>query len=401
MLATAVYYFARYYFRTHDKDQEVVPKLREEAPALQKDLVRETATLELVKEEKHTAEDRVEPKAPIAESAPVKPLEKPREEKPAPVKDLRSALANTRSSMFGRFKEALLNKPRLSEDDFEYLEEVLYTSDLGPHTVQRLVEAIGNRLSAEDRADLEKVRLALKNEMLTIFSELNEEHAGDPEFKEMDAVDKFIKQSAVKHKPLVWMVVGVNGAGKTTSIGKLASRAQSIGLKTLVVAGDTFRAAAEDQLKIWSERAGADTFSPEGVKDPSAVVFDGLAMAKSKDYDFVIIDTAGRLHTQTNLMEELKKMKRVMEKVAEGTPHEVMLVLDANSGQNAMVQAKTFSEALDVTGVVLTKLDGTAKGGVAVGLAYELGLPIRLIGVGEGVEDLRPFHHQEFVDSII
>jgi fused signal recognition particle receptor len=193
----------------------------------------------------------------------------------------------------------------------------------------------------------------------------------------------------------------VNGAGKTTTIGKLARRFAQSGRRVLVAAGDTFRAAAADQLKIWTDRAQVEIFSPENVTDPSAVAFMAVEAAQGGGFDIVIIDTAGRLHTQKNLMEELRKMKRVMQKKIESAPHEVLLVLDANSGQNALVQAREFHQALGVTGVVLTKLDGTAKGGVAVGLACELQIPIKLIGVGEGIEDLRRFSSREFVDSIL
>ena len=202
-------------------------------------------------------------------------------------------------------------------------------------------------------------------------------------------------------KPAVWMVVGVNGAGKTTSIGKLAAHLARSGKKVLVAAGDTFRAAAGNQLKVWTERAQVEIFSPDGVKDPSAVAYDAIAKAKAQGYDVVIIDTAGRLHTQANLMEELKKMKRVMGKVIAEAPHETLIVLDANSGQNALLQAKEFHQALILSGVILTKMDGTAKGGVAVGIANELKIPIRLIGVGEKIGDLRPFSSKDFADSIL
>ncbi len=194
--------------------------------------------------------------------------------------------------------------------------------------------------------------------------------------------------------------MGVNGAGKTTSIGKIAARLAQDGKRVLVAAGDTFRAAAESQLKVWTERAQVEIFSPQGVNDPSAVAFDAVAKAKAQNYDVVLIDTAGRLHTQVNLMEELKKVQRVIKKVIPEAPHETLLVLDGNSGQNALIQAKQFHQALQVTGIVLTKMDGSSKGGVAVGIAYEIKVPIRFIGIGEKVQDLRPFSAKEFVDSI-
>jgi fused signal recognition particle receptor len=197
------------------------------------------------------------------------------------------------------------------------------------------------------------------------------------------------------------MIVGVNGAGKTTTIGKLAQQFAEQGYKTMVAAGDTFRAAAQSQLGVWAERAGVELFSPPGVTDPAAVAFEALTIAKKKNMDVVIIDTAGRLHTQTHLMEELKKIKRVMAKIDPKAPHKTLLVLDASTGQNALLQAKMFHEALQVDGVILTKMDGTAKGGVVVGLSYELKLPIFFIGVGETAHDLKPFNSVEFVNGIL
>ncbi len=211
----------------------------------------------------------------------------------------------------------------------------------------------------------------------------------------------FTSESQTKNKPEVWMIVGVNGAGKTTTIGKMAHKLASSGKTVLVAAGDTFRAAAGEQLRVWSERAKVEIFSPEGVDNPSAIAFDACKQAQAKGFDYLIIDTAGRLHTQKNLMDELKKVKRVVDKSQAGAPHQMLLVLDANAGQNALIQAQEFHAALGVSGVVLTKLDGTAKGGMAVAVAAELGLPIQLIGVGEKQDDLRPFNSQEFVDAII
>lgn len=323
-------------------------------------------------------------------------------QRPTP-KPLSAALVNTRSSFFGRLKSMFTSRQTLSANELEDLEEILYTSDLGPQTVQRLMDAVEARLKSEGGSGFEAVRDALKTEMLTIFRHREPAtihpatiHHGSEEYLEG------LEQLGIwDHKPAVIMVVGVNGAGKTTTIGKLARRLAQSGRKVLVAAGDTFRAAAGDQLKIWTERAQVEIFHPEGVTDPSAVAFMACQAGQAQGIDVVIIDTAGRLHTQKNLMEELKKMKRVITKQIPSGPHEVLLVLDANSGQNALIQAREFHQSLEVTGVVLTKLDGTAKGGVAVGLAAELGLPIKLIGVGEGVDDLRCFSSREFVDSII
>ncbi len=294
--------------------------------------------------------------------------------------DLRKALKATEENIFGRIK--LLFKANEPLAHLEEIEEVLYTSDLGSVTVQKLMGALVD-MSRKEKTDLAKVRETLKTEMEDVFSKLPSN------------LLRFTKEG-----PTVLMIVGVNGAGKTTSIGKLSAQFASQGKKVLVAAGDTFRAAAGEQLKVWTERAQVEIFSPEGVTDPSAVVFDAVSKAKGQKYDIVIIDTAGRLHTQDNLMEELKKMKRVMARVIPEAPHEVIIVLDANSGQNALIQAKEYNKALSLTGAILTKMDGTAKGGVAVGLANELQIPIKFIGVGERIQDLRSFSPHEFVESI-
>ncbi|MCB0392008.1 MAG: signal recognition particle-docking protein FtsY [Bdellovibrionales bacterium] len=359
-ISTIIYYFARYYFKTSEQDNEVVKSLKEIPPT------------QTVDERKVLQKEPENLKTP----QPIK-------------KELKDALFNTKQGLWGRIKDSFSGKSELNKDDFESLEEILYTSDLGPQTVQRLVEAISEDLDKSEKKDADKVRQALKNEMLNIFQSIQKE--------KQNLLEK-VKNS---HHPFVIMVVGVNGAGKTTTIGKLSNLFASAGLKTMLIAGDTFRAAAREQLDIWSQRADVEIFNPGNVQDPSAVAFDGCSSAKAKNVDVAIIDTAGRLHTQSNLMDELKKMKRVIAKVLPEAPQETLIVLDANSGQNALVQAKMFNEALELTGAVLTKLDGTAKGGVAVGLAYELELPIRLIGVGEGLDDLRNFESSEFVDSII
>lgn len=303
--------------------------------------------------------------------------------------DLREALKKTEENLFGRIRS--LFKADTNNKHLEEIEEILYTSDLGPVTVQRLMGAIEDKLSKKERADYDTVREALKEEIKNIFSGSHSAHAGEGILSKI----QFASEG-----PTVLMIVGVNGAGKTTSIGKISAQLASQGKKVLVAAGDTFRAAAGGQLKVWTDRAAVEIFSPEGVTDPSAVAFDAVAKGKAQGYDVVIVDTAGRLHTQANLMEEIKKMKRVMAKVIPEAPHETLIVLDANSGQNALMQAKEFHNALTLTGAVLTKMDGTAKGGVAVGLAQELQIPIKLIGVGERIQDLRSFSSQEFVNSL-
>jgi fused signal recognition particle receptor len=307
-----------------------------------------------------------------------------------PSQSLKQALTSTEKNLFGRLKT--LFHSETEKKNFEEIEEILYTSDLGTKTVGRLMESVKTQLSRGEKSQIDSIKDALKNEFENIFrqAQIQEPHPQNP-----------MGYLHLHTKPSIWMVVGVNGAGKTTSIGKLAAHLAFAGKKVLVAAGDTFRAAAGNQLKVWTDRAQVEIFSPPNVSDPSAVAFDAISKAKAQGYDVVIIDTAGRLHTQVNLMEELKKMKRVMAKIIPEAPHETLIVLDANSGQNALLQAKQFHEALQLTGVVLTKMDGTAKGGVAVGLAHELQIPIRFIGVGEKIGDLRPFSAKEFVESIL
>ncbi len=337
--------------------------------------------------------------APQVDVAPETPKEEARKVERTP---LSATLAGTRQTFMGRIKSLFGSKPALTSDEMEQLEEILYTSDLGPHTVQRLLEAVESKVKGNGANGYEVVREALKHEMIEIFESLPTRGNGQINRADFEGdLDGLEELNIWSQKPAVIMVVGVNGAGKTTTIGKLARRLAQSGCRVLVAAGDTFRAAAGDQLKIWTERAQVEIFSPEGVTDPSAVAFKACETAKSGGFDVVIVDTAGRLHTQKNLMEELKKMKRVVAKQLPEAPHEVLLVLDANSGQNALIQAREFHQALEVTGVVLTKLDGSAKGGVAVGLAHELKLPIKLIGVGEGIDDLRRFSSEEFVNSIL
>lgn len=302
--------------------------------------------------------------------------------------DLKDALKKTEENLFGRIRQLFKNDA--NNKHLEEIEEILYTSDLGPATVERLMGALHENLSKKERADYEIVRETIKTEIQKIFADSasnSEKHI-------------LSKVNFAAEGPTVLMIVGVNGAGKTTSIGKISAQLAGEGKKVLVAAGDTFRAAAGGQLKVWTDRAQVEIFSPEGVTDPSAVAFDAISKGKAQGYDVVIVDTAGRLHTQANLMEEIKKMKRVMSKVIPEAPHETLIVLDANSGQNALMQAKEFHNALTLTGAILTKMDGTAKGGVAVGLAQELHIPIKLIGVGERIQDLRSFSSREFVDSL-
>jgi fused signal recognition particle receptor len=331
-------------------------------------------------------------KRPLTTTAVETPISTAATSQPETEKEttLKSAMDQTQKNFWGRMTSAF--KSEAAEKNFEELEEVLYTSDLGPKTVEHLMETLREELSSKEKKNIESLRSALKTEFTEIFKRAK--------IQEPNPADKMGYLQSTQ-TPTVWMVVGVNGAGKTTSIGKMSAQMAASGKKVLVAAGDTFRAAAGNQLKTWTDRAQVEIFAPPNVTDPSAVAFDAIAKAKAQNYDLVILDTAGRLHTQANLMEELKKMKRVMTKVIPEAPHEILIVLDASSGQNALIQAKEFHAALGLTGVILTKMDGTAKGGVAVGLANELQIPIRLIGVGEKIGDLRPFSAKDFVDSIL
>ncbi len=293
------------------------------------------------------------------------------------------------SSFFSKIKNLIKTKS-ISEDEIEQIEEVLYTSDLGPKTVQLLMASI----EEVKPKNIDELQSHLKLEISKIVNSAKSpfyEHSND-----------FFNEFRINANGLtVWLVTGVNGAGKTTTIGKIANKLSLDGKKVLLAASDTFRAAATEQLSIWQTRAGVEIFSPPQVKDPSAVAFDAVSRAKAKGFDFVIIDTAGRLHTQKNLMEELKKIKRVIQKVVPEAPHESLIVLDANSGQNAIMQAEQFHQALELSGVILSKMDGTAKGGVVLSLAGELGLPVKLVGVGEKADDLRQFDKKEFVSSLV
>lgn len=305
-------------------------------------------------------------------------------------KNYSRSLSNTRTSVWGRIQKLFSTdsaNPILDE-----IEEILMTADIGPQTVMKMMDEMKETLNKNQLQDVGLVKSFLKTEFNSMLSSVTPETYVKHE--------KLSDRIETKHIPTVILVVGVNGAGKTTSIGKMAAQFANEGKKVLVAAGDTFRAAAGSQLAIWTERAQVEIFSPENVTDPSAVAFDAIQKAKSGAYDVVIVDTAGRLHTQTHLMEELKKVKRVITKVITQAPHEVLLVLDANQGQNALMQAKEYHQALEITGVILTKMDGTAKGGVAIGLANEIKKPIKLIGLGEKINDLELFQKDKFVEAL-
>ena len=295
---------------------------------------------------------------------------------------IKGALSKTRQRWRQGLESLIHGRKAIDADLLEHLEEILLSADLGVRTAERLLSGLRNRLGRHERDDPSRLNAFLKSELLTFLKKI------ESPLKASGAV------------PFVVMMVGVNGVGKTTTIGKLALKFSKEGRSVLLVAGDTFRAAAIEQLDIWGQRAGCPVIKHQSGSDPSAVIFDGLSAAKARGTEVVIVDTAGRMHTKFNLMEELKKMKRVMDKALPGSPHETLLVLDATTGQNAVSQAKQFHEAFGVTGVVLTKLDGTAKGGVVVAIAEELGIPVKLVGVGEGLDDLEVFSAEDFVEGL-
>ncbi|MDI6776684.1 MAG: signal recognition particle-docking protein FtsY [Syntrophales bacterium] len=295
---------------------------------------------------------------------------------------LKTGLAKTREILVKNIDGIIFGGKVIDQKLFEELEEALITADVGPAFTYDLIEKMKERVKRRELKSPELLRSILRDYMMDILRK-NESPLLIP-----------------RNELFTIMVVGVNGTGKTTTVGKMAYSFQEEGRSVLLAAADTFRAAAIEQLEIWSQRVGVPLVKQKTGSDPSAVVFDALHMAKSNKIDTVIVDTAGRLHTKVNLMEELKKMKRIMGRELPGAPHEILLVLDATTGQNAITQAKMFNEDIGVTGIVLTKLDGTAKGGVIIRIAREFNIPIRYIGIGEGLDDLRRFDSKEFVNAI-
>jgi fused signal recognition particle receptor len=295
---------------------------------------------------------------------------------------LKTGLARTTEGLVGRVDTLLRGKKGIDADTLEELEEILLTSDLGVKTTVELIRTLEQKLSRNELKDGAALKQALKEELLIRLE------------------GRAHKLEIAGHAPYVILVVGVNGVGKTTTIGKLAARYAAEGKRVLLAAGDTFRAAAAEQLSVWGERAGVEVIRHQEGADPSAVAFDACKAAVARKADLLIVDTAGRLHTKVNLMEEMKKIHRVIGREIPDAPHETLLVLDAGTGQNAVSQARLFKEAAGVTGIALTKLDGTAKGGIVVAVSHEFDLPIRFIGVGEAVNDLQEFIPQEFVDAL-
>ena len=322
-----------------------------------------------------------EPLTPAPGAAPDATLG---EKKPGLFSRLQSGLSRTRGGLTSGLSDLILGKKTIDDDVLDEIETLLLTSDVGVEATQEIVSDLTKRIKRNRLADADALFAALHEDMTNILAP-----ASAP--LEIDA----------NARPYVILMVGINGAGKTTTIGKLAKKFQLEGRSVMLAAGDTFRAAAVEQLQEWGKRNEVTVVAQHAGADTASVIFDAVQSAKSKGVDVLIADTAGRLHTQSNLMEELKKVRRVITRLDETAPHEVMLVLDAGIGQNAVVQAEQFRDAVGVSGITLTKLDGTAKGGVIFAVAKRLGLPIRFIGVGEGIDDLRPFEPKEFVDALL
>jgi len=299
---------------------------------------------------------------------------------------LDKGLEKSNSSFFNKLSKAVAGKSKVDDAVLDNLEEVLVSSDVGVDTTLKIIDRIEARVAKDKYLGTDELNTILREEIAGLLSETN-----------LGEETEIHKPEGVK--PYVIMVVGVNGAGKTTTIGKLAHQYKSNGYKVVLGAADTFRAAAIDQLQVWADRVGVPIVKQSMGSDPASVAFDTLSSAVSQDADVVIIDTAGRLHNKINLMNELTKVKKVMQKVVADTPHDVLLVLDGSTGQNAFEQAKQFSKATEVTSLAVTKLDGTAKGGVVIGISDQFQIPVKYIGVGEGIEDLQIFNKYEFVDS--
>lgn len=293
---------------------------------------------------------------------------------------LKESLIKTRKNIVEKV-EAIFTGRKIDEATLEELEETLILADVGIKATSEIIENIKQKVKKGEVNGVDSIKDVLKNEMLKILDNCQNLNIKD-------------------YKPFVILAIGVNGVGKTTTIGKLANRFKLEGFTVLLAAGDTFRAAGIEQLEVWAKRANSHFIAHQKGSDPSAVAYDAISSAKSRGIDVVIIDTAGRLHTKVNLMEELKKIKRTIEKVLPGAPHEILLVVDATTGQNALNQAQMFNNAIGVTGIALTKLDGTAKGGIVFAIKKELGIPVKFIGVGEGIDDLKDFVPKEFVEAL-
>jgi len=372
--------------------------IADETPVLEESVVEEVpAFKEPVLDDPLVSEESVADEAPVLEEPDIENIsvdEPPSETAESPELEktgigsmfqrLSTRLSKTKESLVYRMDTLFLGSKEIDADLFDELEEILITADLGISTTIELLDDARKRVKRNSLSDPKELRTILKEKLRSFILES----------------DKPAELVMPKKGPFVIMVVGVNGVGKTTTIGKITKKFKQSGQSVLLVAADTFRAAAVAQLKIWGERNDVDVVHQHEGADPSAVAFDAMDQGGADNYDVVIVDTAGRLHTQVNLMEELKKIKRVMGKRLKGAPHEILLVLDATTGQNAVSQAKLFDAAVNITGLALTKLDGTAKGGIVASICRELAIPIRFIGIGEQIDDLRDFDADEFIDAL-
>ena len=366
--------------RVKDKIEEVIEKPKAEEVEEKVEEVVEEPKAEEVKEK---VEEVVE--EPKAEETEEEVEDKSKIETDDDSESLKKGLEKTKKSFFSKLKSAVLGKSKIDDDVLDDLEEVLITSDVGVETTVKIIERIEERVSKDKYTSINELNNILKEEIVNILAENS---------SDLDAFD--VSEDTV---PYVILVVGVNGVGKTTTIGKLAAQFKEGGLKVLIGAADTFRAAAVDQIQMWGKKVGVDVVSHGMNTDPASVAYDTVKKAVEEKYHVVIIDTAGRLHTKLNLMNELSKIKRVVQKFKPDAPHEVMLILDGSTGQNAFVQAEEFTKATDVNSITITKLDGTAKGGVVIGITDRFKIPIKYVGVGEKVGDLKLFHKGEFVSS--
>jgi len=366
--------------RVKDKIEEVVEEPKAEEVEEEVEEVVEEPKAEEVEEE---VEEVVE--EPKAEETEEEVEDKSQIETDDDSESLKKGLEKTKKSFFSKLKSAVLGKSKIDDDVLDDLEEVLITSDVGVETTVKIIERIEERVSKDKYTSINELNNILKEEIVNILAENS---------SDLDAFD--VSEDTV---PYVILVVGVNGVGKTTTIGKLAAQFKEGGLKVLIGAADTFRAAAVDQIQMWGKKVGVDVVSHGMNTDPASVAYDTVKKAVEEKYHVVIIDTAGRLHTKLNLMNELSKIKRVVQKFKPDAPHEVMLILDGSTGQNAFVQAEEFTKATDVNSITITKLDGTAKGGVVIGITDRFKIPIKYVGVGEKVGDLKLFHKGEFVSS--
>ena len=302
--------------------------------------------------------------------------------------ELNAGLERTKTGLFSKLARAVAGRSTVDAEVLDDLEEVLITSDVGVETTVKIIRSLEERAARDKYMNASELQSMLRDEVARL---MEESYRSERDF----GIE--VKPGT----PYVMMVVGVNGAGKTTTIGKLAAHWKRVGRKVVLCAGDTFRAAAAEQLTIWADRAGVDIIKQHEGADPAAVVFDAMTAARARNADVVLVDTAGRLHNKQNLMNELNKISRVIDRELPGCARETLLVLDATTGQNGLIQAKQFKEAAGITGIVLTKLDGTAKGGIAIAIAKELGVPVKYAGVGEGIDDLKPFDAQEFAQALI